>query len=597
MVFTLALSVVPFVFIQDVFANSFDVELDEEYYFGDTLLVLGTIQEVGMPVIAMSIYDPDGVILAANNLEISPDGEFSKMISLSSPSYEKIGEYLIEFHYGQISETVPFTMMSGEPESDNSESLEQESNEFENDEPGTVLVFTDKAVYRDNDTVTIYGSVSKFTSPTVLLGVHDPFGMPTGFYFGNLNSENEFSTSFLVKAGVNFRVDGTYVIKAHYGEFESSVSFDFQKDLEDTTTEDTTTEDTTTEDTTTEDTTTEDTTTEDTTTEDTTTEDTTTEDTTTEDTTTEDTTTEDTTTEDTTTEDTTTEDTTTEDTTTEDTTTEDTTTEDTTTEDTTTEDTTTEDTTTEDTTTEDTTTEDTTTEDPMSSSEIVTAKTDPENQKKPSNDNLSDENKNYNNLSVEDVELGKLLNQINLDCDSSIYVDTISYYDGMGPALYRLCNFEDALIVFDQTLLSDPNNVEILVNKGSTLGKLGYFSEAILHYNKAIKIDSEFLPALNNKANALANIGNYEEASNLYNQILEKNPNYHTAKTNLETVTFELNRYSTTNIEKVESDVKVSPEIEPEDKIVIEYDSAETNLFEKISNAFSNLGSLFKFLN
>ena len=199
------------------------------------------------------------------------------------------------------------------------------------------------------------------------------------------------------------------------------------------------------------------------------------------------------------------------------------------------------------------------------------------------------------------------MNQINLECDSSLYVDTISYYDGMGPALYRLCNFEDALTVFDQTLLSDPNNVEILVNKGSTLGKLGYFSEAILHYDKAINIDSEFLPAINNKANALANIGNYEEASKLYNQILEKNPNYLTAKTNLENVTFELVRYSIDVAERIESDAKVSVEnlmlqfllnLRMKKKLLTKNDSTETTgLFEEISNAFSNFGSLFKFLN
>ena len=34
-------------------------------------------------------------------------------------------------------------------------------------------------------------------------------------------------------------------------------------------------------------------------------------------------------------------------------------------------------------------------------------------------------------LSVEDIELGKLLNQINLKCDTSKLTDTISYYDGM----------------------------------------------------------------------------------------------------------------------------------------------------------------------
>ena len=66
--------------------------------------------------------------------------------------------------------------------------------------------------------IKITGLVSVLDSPTVLIGVYDPFGMPAGFYFGTIDSNLEFSTSFLVKDGVNFRVDGTYSIKAHYAE-------------------------------------------------------------------------------------------------------------------------------------------------------------------------------------------------------------------------------------------------------------------------------------------------------------------------------------------------------------------------------------------
>ena len=67
---------------------------------------------------------------------------------------------------------------------------------------------------------------------------------------------------------------------------------------------------------------------------------------------------------------------------------------------------------------------------------------------------------------------------------------------------------------FNESLINNPNDVEILVNKGSTLGKLGYFSEAIVYYDQAIEIDPNFLPAKNNKANALANLGNFEEECN-----------------------------------------------------------------------------------
>ena len=39
----------------------------------------------------------------------------------------------------------------------------------------------------------------------------------------------KFCTTFLVKSGINFKTDGTYSIKAHYGEAEKVITFDFHK--------------------------------------------------------------------------------------------------------------------------------------------------------------------------------------------------------------------------------------------------------------------------------------------------------------------------------------------------------------------------------
>ena len=61
--------------------------------------------------------------------------------------------------------------------------------------------------------------------------------------------------------------------------------------------------------------------------------------------------------------------------------------------------------------------------------------------------------------------------------------------------------------------MNNPNNVEVLVNKGSALWEnWDHFPEAIVYYDQAIKIAPDFLPAKNNKANALANLGNYDDA-------------------------------------------------------------------------------------
>ena len=94
-----------------------------------------------MPIIAVSVYHPDGQILSANNIEISPDKSFSKSISLDSPFYEKTGEYTVKLDYGQISENYYFVV-----EGENSESDEVIIN---NDltHPEILLLYADKDEY------------------------------------------------------------------------------------------------------------------------------------------------------------------------------------------------------------------------------------------------------------------------------------------------------------------------------------------------------------------------------------------------------------------------------------------------------------------
>jgi hypothetical protein len=215
-VFGLALVLTVFspVIFTEVFADSFSVDFDKEIYeLGDSITISGQIIELGMPVIAMSIYDPDGTILSANNLEITSEQKFSKTIPLESPFYEKTGQYLVKLDYGQTSENHNFVI---EGELSEAEILIEE-----NTLPEILLLYTERKQYTDKDVIKITGLVSTMDSPTALIGIYDPFGMPAGFYFGAIDSNLEFTTSFLVKDGVNFRVDGTYSVKAHYGESEA----------------------------------------------------------------------------------------------------------------------------------------------------------------------------------------------------------------------------------------------------------------------------------------------------------------------------------------------------------------------------------------
>ena len=518
----------PLIF-SEVFADSFSVDFNQEQYrIGDSLTISGEILDFGMPVIAISIYDPNEKILSANNLEISPQKTFSKTISLDSPFYDKIGEYMVKLDYGQISENHYFII-----ENDYSEPKILVEN-FE--KPEIILLYTDKKQYTDKDFIKITGLVSALDSSTVLIGVYDPFGMPTGFYFSSIDSNLEFSTSFLVKSGVNFRVDGTYSIKAYYAETEVISFFDYYKasqsiikdTIEEKIKENKYVEEKT--------------------------------------------------------------------------------------------------------------------EVPLDEiiSDSITISSDEqiidEEKTNANYDSISKnsviqndikeisiektknskiklineknnskkiipktEIKKQTNLTVEDIELGKLLNQINLKCDSSTFTDTISYYDGMGPALYRLCKFDSSLNFFNDSLIDNPNDVEILVNKGSTLGKLGYFSEAIMYYDQAINIDPDFLPAKNNKANALTNLGNIDDAILLYNEILAKNPHYITAKNNLEIALLETSQIHNVvgMVDEFETKNIINQKSFLSKKIILfeSKNQKPINFFEEVSLAFSTLGSLFDFLN
>ena len=191
------------------------------------------------------------------------------------------------------------------------------------------------------------------------------------------------------------------------------------------------------------------------------------------------------------------------------------------------------------------------------------------------------------------------LNEINLKCNSSVFTDIISYYDGMGPALYRLCDFDNALNFFNESLLDNPDDVEILVNKGSTLGQLGYFSEAIIYYDYAIDIDPNFLPAINNKANALANLNYLNSAILLYDEVLTKDPDHSTTKKNLMIALSLTDNSPESYLEPISQYESYSNSSTFNNVMLMNSEKQKSNnFFDDVTVAFSTLGSsLFDFLN
>jgi len=354
-----------------------------------------------------------------------------------------------------------------------------------------VITFdSENSVYTDNDVIFISGSVSSIDAPSVLIGIHDPFGIPTGFYFGNIDSNNEFSISFLAKAGINFKIEGKYDATAYYGDSKKIVFFDFVESLDDEILETEIIEESSPNE---------------------------------------------------------------------------------------------------------------TIEDDLviiNESEIkANIKDDVLPETKIKNDINAKKNNtkaqvSTTNLSVEDIELGKLLNQIALNCDQNEYTDTISYYDGMGPALIRLCKFSEAIFYFDEDLKNAPSDVEVITNKGAALSKLGHFEEAILYYDSALEIDSSYVPALNNKGNALSQLGKFEEAIDVYNLGMKLNSENKILKENFEK--------SKTNIplqQNQEASKNTVQQIDENnnDNFKIKNNDSISDLFEKIGNIFSSIGSIFGF--
>ena len=559
----LVVAVISFSMTSEIFADDIFLNFDKaEYNTGDLLTLSGFIEGFSMPIVAVSVYDPDGKILSANNLELDENGNFSKIISLDSPFYDNPGNYKVKIDYRQISLEEFFTIGGdfSEPDSILDEEIKSE----------IILLTTEKEMYTDGETVTITGFVSSIESPTVLIGIYDPFGTPAGFYFGDVDSNLEFTTSFLAKAGVNFKIDGMYSIKAHYADMEVVTVFEFYKDLPGSSDDNSNSSDDNSNSSDDNSNSSDDNSNSSDDNSNSSDDNSNSSD---------------------------------------------------------------DNSNSSDDNSNSSDDNSNSSDDNSNSSDDNSNSSDDNSNSSDDNSNSSDDNSNSSddnsitdknskvesiepkeeqsntnlsetkapretdNLSVEDIELGKLLNQINLECDKSKYSDSISYYDGMGPALYRLCNFDSSLQFFSESLAQDPYNVEVLTNKGSALGKLGYYSDAILHYNKALAVDSNFLPALNNKANTLATIGNYDEAVSLYAEALGKNPSYSTARQNLESVLSEMpqknnlvmqNQVSSIN----ESNSILSSSIDKTDKIKLQKESSP-DFFEKVDSMFSSIVSLF----
>ena len=100
--------------------------------------------------------------------------------------------------------------------------------------------------------------------------------------------------------------------------------------------------------------------------------------------------------------------------------------------------------------------------------------------------------------------------------------------EGKGTALSCLGNYDEAIIVEDQFLQTQPDKVSqvlTLTEKGSNLLHLKRFDEAIQSYDAALNQDPSNVEALIGKGAALAGGNRYNEAIASFDQALQIEPN------------------------------------------------------------------------
>jgi len=477
----------------------------DQYSTGQDMEISGFVMTDGLPQIAIKIYDPEDDAVGAYNIELEPDGTFTKIVSLDSPSYDQSGLYLIEFQYGDQTDDL-FFEVEGTPKQTTAPTSKPSS------APEVLLVTTDKTTYHDNDFVTISGLVSDIGDPTILIGIFDPDNFPAGFYTPKINDDQEFEVSFLAKSGINFKKTGTYTIKANYGTSKITTSFGFaDRPLA-----------------------------------------------------------------------------------------------------------------------QNTAPENTPSTPPVTPPQIILnptpksadtpapkstdiPKTIPkpvqvskppvqpviQTKSTPVVQNSEPIIQNAPDLTPKEKEIGEVLNKITLECDGSSYTDSIIYGQGMGPALMRLCNYDQAVSYFERALAKDPYNPEILTNLGSALAKQGKFDDALQNYNLALKKDPDYISALNNKANVLAETGNPEQAITIYNKILDHDRENELARQNLQKAKEEFAQYAKIQAAKESVSVNLDDSVPKIDSVKANNDrttleAPKPGVLENIGNIFAGIFGFWK---
>ena len=98
-------------------------------------------------------------------------------------------------------------------------------------------------------------------------------------------------------------------------------------------------------------------------------------------------------------------------------------------------------------------------------------------------------------------------------------------YQGLGNTLYRLKKYQEALNVFDQAIRINPNYPEAQYSRGVVLSTLKLYEEAAISFDRMLQIAPSDAGAYYNKGIALYGLKRYEDALSAFEQAIRFAPN------------------------------------------------------------------------
>jgi len=104
-------------------------------------------------------------------------------------------------------------------------------------------------------------------------------------------------------------------------------------------------------------------------------------------------------------------------------------------------------------------------------------------------------------------------------------------------------NYDEILAAFECSVVLEPDNTEVLVNKGDFLAELGRFEEAVSAYARALELSPGDTVTWHNLGMSLARLGRLEEALTSCTSALEQSPDDYRAWNNKGVLLAGLGRY------------------------------------------------------